>query len=277
MAQPTFAVTDNLNWTVSKRPLFFTGADGGPVEWKERVAVVRDDNNRCVGSVSPNYEILQNSALLGLIQPMVDEGLLEIKNMGYLKHGSKVFAQAKIAGEFQVMGESYESYITLLNGHDGKASVAIGPTATRVICGNTFTMAYTDLSERFRHLEGVNARVLNTKSVVDYVGHAMNRYSESVEKLASTQCSEFQFRKAMEAIYNKEESKMANIKKLNHLFYNGAGNDGRTYYDAFNAVTDFASNASSKNSVKRFQYANFGTGSYINQRAMQVLTELASV
>ena len=43
---PAFAVSDNLDWTVSKRPLFFTGNDGRPVQWDQKVAIVRDDTNR---------------------------------------------------------------------------------------------------------------------------------------------------------------------------------------------------------------------------------------
>ena len=274
---PTFALSDNLAWSVSTRPLFFPDNDGNPVKWDERVAVVRDDTGRCLGSVSPTYEIVQNSDLLSLINPMVDEGLLTIENLGHLNHGAKVFAQAKITQEFQVIGESYNAFITLLNGHTGNASVAIGPTATRVICGNTFSMAYADLSERFRHSEGVTSRVLDSKAVINYVNGAMKKYSEKVEVLASAPCSPSQFQKAVEAIYQKDAKNLQNIKTLNNLFYNGAGNEGRTFYDAFNSVTDFGSNQSRKTVAGRFNYVNFGQGSRVNQRAMRVLTEMAAV
>ena len=78
----------------------------------------------------------------------------------------------------------------------------------------------------------------------------------------------------METIYQKDVAKLRNIEMLNNLFYNGAGNEGRTMYDAFNAVTDFSSNRSRKTDSGRFNYANFGSGSRINQRAMAVLTEM---
>jgi phage/plasmid-like protein (TIGR03299 family) len=277
MATPTFAVTDNLDWTVSHRPLFFTGNDGQPTPWDGQVAVVRDDNGRCLGSVSTGYETVQNKDLLSLIQPLVDEGVLVVENMGHLTNGAKVFAQARINQEFQVIGEDYRAYVTLLNGHVGNASVAIGPTATRVICGNTFTMAYSDLSERYRHAVGVNERVLDSKTVINYVSGAMKKYSEHVEKLATTTCSAYQFRDAVEKIYGKDVNKLRHMETLESLFRNGAGNEGRTFYDALNSVTDFSSNRSRKTQTGRFQYANFGTGAKVNQRAMRVLTELAAV
>lgn len=276
---PAFAVTDNLDWTVSHRDLFFTGADGQPVKWDEKVAVVRDDTGKCLGSVSPQYETVQNKELLALIRPMVDEGLLVVEKMGYLSHGSKVFAQARINQEFQVIGENYNAYITLLNGHTGNASVAIGPTAVRVFCNNTFAMAYSELSEKYRHMEGVNERVLESGSILEYVNSSMKKYTEYMDKLAVKPCSSEQFRQSLEAIYQKDVDKMREsfVSQLNTLFYNGRGTEGRTFYDAFNAVTEYGSNFSRKTESGRFNYANFGQGSRINQRAMRVLTEMAAV
>jgi phage/plasmid-like protein (TIGR03299 family) len=277
MSTPAFAVSNDLNWTVSHRPLFFTGNDGQPAKWDEKVAVVRDDNGKCLGSVSPTYETVQNKDLLSLIQPMVDEEVLKIENVGYLSYGAKVFAQAKVNQEFQVIGESYKAYITLLNGHVGNASVAIGPSATRVICGNTFAMAYSELGEKYRHHAGVNEKVLSSQAVLNYVNGAMEKYSQSVDKLATATCSHSQFRNAVAEIYGKEESRLRHAEKLENLFRYGAGNEGKTFYDVFNAVTDYASNFSRKTDSGRFGYANFGKGARINQRAMAVLTEMAAV
>jgi hypothetical protein len=203
--------------------------------------------------------------------------LLSIENMGFLNKGARVFAQAKINQEFRVIGENYKAYITLLNGHAGTSTVAIGPSATRVICGNTFAMSYAELGEKYRHHAGVNERVLDSKAVINYVNGAMKRYSEYVEELAVASCSPAQFVTAVEKIYDKEYSKLRHIETLNNLFYHGKGNEGKTFYDAFNSITEYASNYSRKTVSGRFQYANFGQGANINQRAMRVLTEMATV
>ena len=273
----SFAVTNNLDWTVSKRSLCFMGNDGELVKWPSKVAVVRDDNGKCLGAVSPDYETVQNQDLLKLIQPMVDEGVLTVENMGYLSHGAKVFAQAKINQEFQVIGESYKAYITLLNGHIGNASVAIGPSATRVICGNTFAMAYSGLGEKYRHHVGVNEKVLSSQAILNYVDGAMEKYGQYVDKLATARCTETQFRNALESIYNKDTKDIRNTKQLTNLFYSGKGNEGKTFYDAFNSITEFASNYSRKSVAGRLNYSQFGQGATINQRAMAVLTEMATV
>lgn len=273
----TFAITDNLDWTVSKRPLAYPMIDGSFQRIAEKVAVVRDDNDQFLGTVSPQYEIVQNEDLLSLINPMVAEGTLVIENVGYLNKGAKVFIQAKVNKEYQVIGEDYRSYITLLNGHTANASVAIGTTFTRVICGNTFACAYSDIGEKYRHQVGVTERVLETKAVINYVNGAMETYAKYMETLDSSRCTHTQFRAFLEETYGKDLDKMRNVERLNALFYEGAGNSGQTFHDAFQAVTDFGSNQSRKSSAGRFNYVNFGTGAAVNQRALRVALEMAAV
>jgi phage/plasmid-like protein (TIGR03299 family) len=276
---PAFAVTNDLSWTVSKRPLFYNRANGSTAEWPDRVAVVRDDNDRCLGVVSPDYETVQNSDLLNLVNPLVNEGLLTIENLGYLGHGARVFAQAKVNQEFNVIGEEYKGYVTLLNSHNGSTSVAIGSTMTRVICGNTFTAAYSDISERYRHSAGVTERVLESTFVLDYVNGAMKTYSECVEKIAGARCTGAQFKAFIEEVYQKPVDSMRDsfVQQLNNLFYNGKGNEGKTFYDCFNACTEYASNYSRKTPSGRFQYAQFGQGARINNRALRIALEMSAV
>lgn len=273
----TFTISDNLDWTVSQRPLFFEGNDGNAVHWAERNAVVRDDTGYCLGAVSPLYETVQNSELLGLVNPMVEEGLLTIENMGYLNNGSRVFVQAKISQDFQVKGEDYSSYITLLNGHVGNASVTIGTTAFRVICGNTFTMAYKDIGSKFRHQPGVNQRILESSLVMDYVNSSMETYSKNAELLMSKECDLDTFKLvATEAFGKKKPEEVRQMPTLVDLYYKGAGNIGETLYDAFNAITDFSTNRSRRSKEGRMYYSQFGTGRGASEKAMNRLLSLAN-
>ena len=137
-------------------------------------------------------------------------------------------------------------------------------------------MAYSDISEKFRHQVGVNERVLETQAVANYVTICMDKYTEHVERLANRSCSRGEFHTSLEKIFNKKVSELKALDKLEQLFAYGRGNDGKSFYDAFNSVTDFNSNVARKSEKARFQYANFGTGSQVNQRAFRVLTAMAS-
>jgi hypothetical protein len=107
----------------------------------------------------------------------------------------------------------------------------------------------------------------------------MKVYAEKVETLAQATCSGSQFRNALELIYQKEVKDMRGsfVEKLNNLFYSGAGNEGRTMYDCFNAVTEYSNHHARKTNTGNYFYANFGQGANAGRRAMEVLTELAAV
>jgi phage/plasmid-like protein (TIGR03299 family) len=274
----TFAINDDLSWTVSKRTLCYMTADGTMQPWTEKQAIVRDDNDVALGVVSPSYELVQNDDLKSLVAPMVSEGVLTVTNQGYLNKGAKVFIQAEVAQEFQIAGEDYKGMITLLNGHAGNLSVAIGTTATRVICQNTFAMAYKDIGEKYRHTEGVTERVLTSSVVIDYVNQAMRKYGEYAETLASARCTETQFRQAVETIYGRKTKDMRDsfVAQLTNLYYYGRGNEGRTFYDALNAITEYGTHLSRKSRDGRYNYQNFGKGADVSRRAMAVLTEMAT-
>ncbi len=273
-----FAMQDKLEWEVAKRRVCVIGADGNfqPIEGK--MATVREDNDKVLGIVSDDYEVLANSDLKKLIQPLVDEQVLSVTNQGYLGGGRKVFVQAQVAEDYQIAGESYKGMITLLNSHDGSTKVAIGPTTVRVICQNTFALAMSQLGEKFRHSGGVTDRVLSSTAIVEYVNNAMKKYAEYVEKLDTTPCSSAQFQQAVEVIYQKPVEKMRDsfVSQLNNLFYNGKGNSGKTLSDALNAVTEFGTHYSRKSKDGRFNYQNFGGGATISRRAMSVLLEMAA-
>lgn len=271
------ALKDNLDWEVQKRPVWTADALNQPVQIEDKFAVVRSDTDKVLGIVGANYEFVQNNVLKGLIAPMVEEGVLTVENQGTLNHGGKVFIQALINKEYRVLGEDYKGYITLLNGHVGTASVGIGTSNTRVVCGNTYKMANADLSEKFRHHAGVNERVLESTAVLNYVDNAMRIYAQHVDALATARCTAGKFETALEKIFEKRVDQIKQIDQLNRLFYAGAGNSGQNYYDAFNAVTDFASHKGNAGSATRFSYANFGVGAKLADRAMKVLTEMAAV
>ena len=274
-----FAFHDGLNWDVSKRRICVMGADGGFQPIQGKMATVREDNDQVLGIVGDDYEVFANSDLKGIIQPLVDEQVLTVVNQGYLNNGRKVFVQAQIAEDYKVVGESYKGMITLLNSHDGTTKVSLGTTVVRVICQNTFTAAMKQLTEKFRHSEGVTERVLESTALTEYVNGAMRKYSEYAETLAAAKCSPLQLARAVEEIYQQPIDKMRDnfVSKLNNLFYNGRGNEGKTFYDAFNAITEHNTHFSRKSKEARMNYSQFGAGAAINRRAMAVLTEMATV
>ena len=265
----------SLDWDLVSRNIGFVNNEGEIQPIPNKVAVVRSDNSETLGIVSDGYNILQNKSLYEKIQPMVEEGLLTVENIGDLRGGRDVYIQAQLVKEYRVVGESYRGFISLTNNHGGKASAGLGCSCVRIVCENTFAQVNSEI-DRFRHIgEGVQ-KFLDSAAVYDFVDEQMGIYAKHAEKLATSPCSAGAFHDFLAKVYKKEEvAKIRNVEKLNDLFYNGRGNEGRTFYDAFNAVTELNSHFTRKTAQGQFNYANFGEGSRLNSRAMAAALELA--
>lgn len=259
--------TDNLSWDVVKVPVHYD-FQGSLQIHPDRFVIARSDNGAPLGVVGEGYEPVQNSSLLGQVTPLESEGVLTRVNTGYLSGGKRVFVQSKLAEEFEVAGETTKAMVTLLNGHDGKVSTKIGLTAVRVICGNTFAMASTDMSVVIRHIRGANEKVLTNEFVRNFTNEQMGIYAQNMEKLKKTSCSVGTFESIMTQVFKKENAnQVREMETLKDLFRNGAGNSGRTLADAFNAVTDWSSHHSAKSSERVYVSSNFGRGASLSSRA----------
>ncbi|ATW62726.1 putative alpha/beta hydrolase [Synechococcus phage S-CBWM1] len=262
--------TSAINWEAQSVPLFFYDYRGELVRAGTSNAVVRMDTLGVLGNVSTDYQVFQNSELYGKIQPLESEGLVEISNIGELRGGKQVYIQAKINKDYTVVGESYQGFITMTNFHTGLGRAGLGMSCVRIVCENTFAAAQEDLL-KFSHVGDGKEEFLNSRVIADFVDGEMGVYARNAETLASEACSAGRFQEFLKGVYQKDElDKIRNVDRLNALFYEGAGNEGRTMYDALNAVTEYSSHFSRKEADSRFKYVNFGEGSKINSRAMEV-------
>lgn len=267
------AYSDDLNWDVISRSLSYT------VDKKEyyvpgKVVQVRQDTNEVVGITSPSYEVFQNSALKGLVTPAVEEGLLEITNMGIIKNGSRVFIQAQMAQSFTVAGEETKGMITLLNAHDASAALAAGVTSHRVICNNTFAQAMTDMSTRFAHNSRIHDNAANITDIINFVNDGMARYSQAVEALARTTATEDDLEVIISQAYGKPVETVRAANSIRTFFRTGLGNEGKTLWDAVNGVTQYTTHNAVKDDSKRFISANFGRNAEVARKAMNTALAL---
>jgi phage/plasmid-like protein (TIGR03299 family) len=270
------ATQASLDWNVLACPVTVQLPDGTSREVPNRKVLVRDDNFAQVGVVGGRYEIVQNSVITNLVRPLVEEGLLEVVNQGYIGAGSKVFIQAQMTQGYQIVGEEHRAMLTMLNSHDGTSPLAAGVTDTRVICQNTFAMAMEDMSTRLQHKLGVNEQALKITETLDFVNNRMRRYARAAEELASTKATVSAVDRIILAAYGKKEGDtVRNRDQIVDRFFNGAGNSGDTLWDAFNAITEFNTHASAKTAGARFGYANFGTGASVARRAIDAALALA--
>ena len=104
-----FATQNQLDWNVISRDLFVK-VDGEDVKVQGKKAQLRDDTSEVLGITGKDYQIFQNSDLRDLVMPAVEEGLMQIANIGFLGNGNKVFIQAEMSESFKVAGEEHRRH-----------------------------------------------------------------------------------------------------------------------------------------------------------------------
>ena len=270
-----FSTQDQLDWNVVSRPLVAVGVNGQLLTVPGKVAQVRDDNDDIIGITGKDYTIFQNSDLKNIVSPLVDEGLLEVTNIGYLKGGSKVFIQAQMTKEYRAAGDAHRGSITLLNAHDGTAALAAGVTATRIICTNTFTTAMSEMGTRFRHNASIHDNAANITAIVEYVNDNMRIYAEAADKLALTPATDDMVEQVIEAAYQKPIENVRAANKIKQFYRYGIQTEGKNLWDAFNAVTQYTNHNAVKDDGKRWGSVQFGRNSVVNRRALDMALALA--
>ena len=135
--------TANLDWTVTKQPIFTDSPDNGEyITTNKHFATVRDDTKTILGIVGPDYQVVQNMELAYLCERVAANNQVQIETAGSLNGGQRVWIQMK-GNSFDVGSKRDENYATTLftNGHDGQWPLSSLPTSVRVICQNTLNMA----------------------------------------------------------------------------------------------------------------------------------------
>ena len=264
-----FATQDNLDWNVITTKVTAIGPSGQLLTVPGKVAQLRDDTLEVIGVTGTSYNVFQNSSLKNIIFPAVEEGILTIENIGVIKNGAKVFIQARMSENFTIAGEETKGMISLLNAHDGTASLAAGVTTERVICSNTFASAMTDMNSRLRHGKDINEKAQSITEIIEFIDAGMKKYQEAVEALASHRLVGSELDDIIASAYGKDDvSSVRAANSIREFCRSGKGNEGKTLWDAVNGVTEYLTHESQKDAEKRFISTNFGRNAAIARRAM---------
>lgn len=174
----------NLDWEVTKRPMFFYDDNNGPVLTSTN-ALVRSTDNKLLTVVNDTWKPVQNREAFEFFNDFVVAGDMEMHTAGSLKGGKMVWALAQLKDKFELFGgDLVEGFLLFSNPHEFGRSIDIRFTPTRVVCNNTMTMA---LSEKTKFAVKVNHRsTFNGDQVKDMLGIASDRmvhYKEQAEFL----------------------------------------------------------------------------------------------
>lgn len=184
-----------LDWTVRTEPVYFyrkvaDTADGPvsePVEVPDQRAIVRNGDEKVLGSATKSYTPIQNGVLFEAIDTALTLTDAHYETAGSLYGGKMVWALAKVDSEFYIRGDGspYQDFILGLTGHDGRHALVLGATPVRVWCGNTAAMAIEGMTGKYiiRHTANAEKRLEDVKVALEVRGKYLDTYKEAMDAL----------------------------------------------------------------------------------------------
>lgn len=264
------------NWGVTKKPL--TCPDGYPTE---SFGIYRNDNNKWLGTVGKQYEVMQNSTLAeNIIEASMD--ISEKFRGGELYGGKKVYYQAQLEDTF-IANDTIKRYVTGLNSHDGSSSIGFGFTNQVVVCQNTFHIAMKEVS-RFRHTASAQQRVEIARQEINRMLKIENGLMENYKRMADAKINDVVTKRVIADLFNFSEEdfdkdtkdfstkKVNDLSKFSEILESELNSHGRTLWGLFNAVT-WKTNHQDVKEGKGLENVMVGSGYRKNLNAYNIIVD----
>lgn len=283
-----------LNWEVEKLPTFYDPFNnrnrGIPTN---HFVTIRTDTNQVLGHVSKQYGILQNREAFAPFEPLLDMGF-NLETAGAIEDGKKVWVLAKSPDSYMVGDDEIEKYTLLYTSHDGSSGSVFRPTGVRVVCRNTIELALSRQSQweyKLKHTSSIKDRVKNLTGILERCEGDFKAAIDDMKRFQDTDLTPEMLNTYLEAVIpflkNRDKESVPELgifvrntakpvyEKIVDNFYNGRGNNGRTLWDAYNAITEYYTHDKEyKDWVKQTQ---FGKPYDYKVKAFKVATKIAEI
>jgi phage/plasmid-like protein (TIGR03299 family) len=235
------------------------------------------------------YKPLQNKNAFDFFNPFIDSGAATIETAGSLMQGKRVWVQAKITSDVDVVkgNDIIERYILLSNSHDGTMAVRAGFTPQRVVCQNTLTMAHHNGESqliRIKHGQNVEQNVAAVSQIMNLANNSFETTLEQYRMLANKEINAKDLEKFVKLVFKLDEDKENSGKRLMNniipLFEQGRGNDMAeikgTYWAAYNSISEYLQYEKGTDSEARLNNLWFGTSKTTLENALAIAVKMAA-
>jgi phage/plasmid-like protein (TIGR03299 family) len=282
-----------LDWTVRREALYL--ADGRKLD--ERFATVRDLDNAILGTVGPDYTILQNADAFGILNDVCAEFGVTIETAGALGKGERVWMLAKMPEPIEpIAGDKINGYALVMTGHTGTQSYVTQLTPIRVVCQNTLNAATASGQAmlRIRHTSSSPKRLDEAKRLMNSLTKALHASKQTYGDLARQAMTPQDIAKYIETVFPTPAGEAPNAHlrgrrdQVAALVFAGRGADmanqdmpsgTASAWAAYNAVTEYfdhvrpaeAKSASARQSAN--ESAIFGSFATVKLNALQIIRQ----
>ena len=248
-----------LDFEVEKKPVYFNSTFGMTNEAGKNLppkftkiegqfTTVRTDTMQPFGVVTDAYEILQNRDAFDFLDSLVLEGA-KFETAGFFKKNGAASYITMSTEPMTILGDEFDPFMMISNGHDGGSAVKVCLTAIRAVCRNTAVLALKKASNlvTVQHSKKMYDKLLVAKEVLLANSKYMEELKIVAEELAVKPFSEEAFEALAYKLYPIEEEKseiiqIRNLAQIEHLLraYNqdDLQNFNNTAWKALQAVSD---------------------------------------
>lgn len=285
-----FQLAAQQNYTISRHENFTDYVDSeGNVS---RIptggySLVRDKDRRLLNPhVGDGYRILQPSNAFDWFQPWLDTGEVQFEAAGSLEGGAKIWVLARILRDPLLEGsDDVLPYVTLVNSYNGTMARYAGLTGIRIVCSNTMRLAISSKESalfKVRNTKNAEARMQDIRASIDLAYSRFVATEAVYERLRECKITDLDARGYIVKVLNHDDydalpTRTQNIvDTMTRKFRFGIGNEGKTVWDAFNAVTEYYSHDYGRSDSARLNSLWFGQNGKVLDRALDLAQQLAS-
>lgn len=178
-----------LDWTVSKRPAWFTGKGNGskPVKIPNAFAIVKDDTEQYLGTVGKQYHAIQNIEAFDWADLVTGEYVAG----GAMRSDRNVYLIKKLGETIIAGGDATELFLLLRSSHDGTKALSGMVTPIRPSCMNMIPLATKHAVSKFavRHVTSYADKLAQAAQVAGLVDAYAFQFKIMVDQLAATPVS----------------------------------------------------------------------------------------
>ena len=287
----------DLDWKVNKLPLAAkVNNNGYQLAVENFYANVRSSDNKVLGVVGDRYKIVQNEDAFAFTDHLIHNDFgVEVKyeTAGSLAGGKRVWLLARLPMR-SIMGDNIVPYVVFVNSHDGKGSVRVAMTPTRVVCQNTLTLGLQQATRTWSttHAGNLEGKLEEAQHTLQLATTYMDALEGEAEQLQQVRVTDRQFEEMLAEMFPYNPFATSDTK-------NRRNSDARqliddiyrekedlkafrgTAWGVYNAIADYTSHlepAKKVNSFNRFRerrFAGFIDGSNELSFAENYLRKLA--
>lgn len=268
-----------LDWSVEQVPVY-----AGTKLIEGAFANVRSDTKDALGIITAKYKILQNTEAFAFTDAIMAQKDIPCtyETAGSLFNGKRIWMLVKMPNR-TILDDEIENYIFLTNSHDGKSSIKVGITNTRIVCNNTLQLAVQGAKRTWsaRHMGSIEGRQREAIETLGLSSAYLDAMEIEAQKMAMKKIDINTFLDQMypiesdlsKTVLRNLEQRRETILSI-HNNKNDIGNLRGTAWGIYNAVADMVSNTAPLRDSKTYEtrrFVSFLDGNETLERAQLIL------